>query len=89
MFSPQRKKFTVSVKLWSEWLQGHDFKDFTVSQFHSFTKRHGGWGKDRDQGNKGTRNQGTEGKRDQGSKGKREQGSKGARKTGAEGVASG
>ena len=24
--------------------------DFTVSQFHSFTKRQGGWGKNRGQG---------------------------------------
>jgi hypothetical protein len=30
--------------------------DFTVSQFHSFTKRQGGWGKNRGQGS-GVRDQ--------------------------------
>jgi len=29
------------VKLWT---QAYDSKGSTVSQFHSFTKRHGGWG---------------------------------------------
>jgi hypothetical protein len=52
-----------TVKLWT---QAADFKGSTVSQFHSLTKRHGGWGRGnyggvgkkqgtRDQGNKGTR----------------------------------
>jgi hypothetical protein len=36
--------FTVSVKLWSWWLQCHDSKDFTFSQFHSFTEPYGGVG---------------------------------------------
>jgi len=50
-----------TVKLWT---QATDSKGSTVSQFHSFTKRHGGWGREtiggvgqkqgpRDQGNKG------------------------------------
>jgi hypothetical protein len=47
--------------------------DFTVSQFHSFTKRQGGWGKNRGQGS---------GVRDQGS-GIRKTATEGARGTGA------
>jgi hypothetical protein len=53
------------VKLW---LQVLDSEGSTVSQFHSFTNRHGGvgsakgggWVKSREQETKGTREQGTE-----------------------------
>ena len=84
------------------WTQAIDSKESTVSQFHSFTKRHGGWGAEtmggwgkkqgpREQGNEGTRKQGA---REQGSKKaeNREQGTvnrdQGTRDQGNEGTGS-